>query len=32
MGKTAKFSRIPTESELAVFTGMHCGKLYIEAV
>lgn len=32
MPKTAKFSRVPNENELAAFTGMHCRNLYLEAV
>ena len=32
MGKTKKYSRIPTKVELESFTGMHCSELYSEAV
>lgn len=30
--RTAKYARLPTQAELVAFTGMHCARLYQEAV
>jgi hypothetical protein len=30
--KTKKYSRIPTEEEIAAFNGMHCARLYAQAI
>lgn len=30
--KTRKYSRIPTDEEIAAFNGMHCARLYAKAV
>lgn len=32
MPKTRKYSRLPTEDEIATFSGMHCARLYAKAV
>lgn len=30
--KTRKYSRIPTDAEISAFTGMHCARLYAQAL
>jgi hypothetical protein len=32
MIKTKKYSKVPSQADLDVFTGMHCGKLYVQAL